>query len=155
MAKVKPVPEGFHTVTPAITVEGCAEAIETWKKAFGAEETTRAPDPSGKKIWHAALRIGDSMIFTSDAAPEMGNQASKTKLWLYLENVDSAFKRAVAAGCTATMQPADMFWGDRMGTVTDRWGNQWTLAQHVKDMTPAEMKKAQDEFVAQMQKQKR
>jgi uncharacterized glyoxalase superfamily protein PhnB len=155
MATVKAIPEGFHTVTPAITVEGCAEAIETWKKAFGAEEITRAPDPSGKKIWHAALRIGDSMIFASDAAPEMGNQASKTKLWLYLENVDTAFKRAVAAGCTATMQPADMFWGDRMGSVTDRWGNQWTVAQHVKDMSPAEMKQAQDEFVAQMQKQKR
>ena len=154
MAKVKAVPEGFHTVTPVITVDGCAEAIETWKKAFGAEETTRAPDPSGKKIWHAALRIGDSTIFTSDAAPEMGNLSWKTKLWLYFENVDSAFKRAVGAGCTATMQPADMFWGDRMGTVTDRWGNQWTLAQHVKDLTPAEMKKAQDEFVAQQSKKR-
>src|SRR5712671_6058733 len=86
MATVKPVPEGFHTVTPAVTVEGCAEAIETWKKAFGAEEITRAPDPSGKKVWHAALRIGNSMIFASDAAPEMGNQASKTKLWLYRDH---------------------------------------------------------------------
>ena len=115
----------------------------------------RAPDPTGKKIWHAALRIGDSVVFSSDAAPEMGNLASKTKLWLYFENADSAFKRAVAAGLTVTMPPADMFWGDRMGVVTDRWGNQWTLAQHVKDLTPAEMKKAQDEFVAQQAKQKR
>ena len=155
MAKVKAIPEGFHTVTPSVTVEGCAEAIETWKKAFGAEEMTRAPDPSGKKIWHAALRIGDSVVFTSDAAPEMGNQALKTKLWLYFENVDSAFKRATGAGLTSTMAPADMFWGDRMGVVSDRWGNQWTLAQHVKDLTPAEMKKAQDEFVAQQAKQKR
>jgi PhnB protein len=155
MVKVKAVPERMHTVTPTITVEGCAGAIETWKKAFGAEELSRAADPTGKKIWHAALRIGDSTIFTSDAAPEMGNQAWKTKLWLYLENVDSAFQRAVSAGCTATMQPADMFWGDRMGTVTDRWGNQWTLAQHIKDLTPDEMKKAQDEFVAQMKNQKR
>jgi len=154
MAKVKAVPEGFHTVTPVITVDGCAEAIETWKKAFGAEEMARAPDPSGKKIWHAALRIGDSTIFTSDAAPEMGNPASKTKLWLYFENVESAFKRAVSAGCTATMQPADMFWGDRMGSVSDRWGNQWTVAQHVKDLTPAEMKKAQDEFLAQQSKKR-
>ena len=155
MANVKPVPEGFHTVTPAITVEGCTEAIETWKKAFGAEEITLAYDPSGKKIWHAALRVGDSMIFASDAAPEMGNHASKTKLWLYLDNADAAFKRAVAAGCTATMQPADMFWGDRMGQVVDSWGNAWTIATHVKDLSPAEMKKAQDEFIAQMQKQKR
>jgi len=155
MATVKAIPAGFHTVTPVITVEGCAEAIQTWKKAFGAEEVARAPDPTGKKIWHAALRIGDSTIFTSDAAPEMCNQASKTKLWLYFENVDSAFKRATGAGLTATMPPADMFWGDRMGAVTDKWGNSWTLAQHVKDMSPAEMKKAQDEFVAQQAKQKR
>jgi len=154
MANVKAIPEGFHTVTPVLPVEGCAEAIETWKKAFGAEEMARAPDPSGKKIWHAALRIGDSVVFTSDASPEMGNPARKSNLWLYFENVDSAFKRAVAAGCTATMQPADMFWGDRMGSVADRWGNQWTLAQHVRDMSPAEMKKAQDEFVAQQAKKR-
>jgi PhnB protein len=155
MAKVKAIPEGMHTVTPSITVDGCAEAIETWKKAFGAEELARAPDPTGKKIWHAALRIGDSTIFTNDAAPEMGNLAWKTRLWLYFDNVDSAFKRATGAGLTATMPPSDMFWGDRMGVVSDRWGNQWTLAQHVKDMSPAEMKKAQDEFVAQQAKQKR
>ena len=151
----KAIPEGMHTVTPAITVDGCAEAIETWKKAFGAEELARAPDPTGKKIWHAALRIGDSTIFTSDAAPEMGNQPWKTRLWLYFENVDAAFKRATGAGLTATMPPTDMFWGDRMGVVNDRWGNQWTLAQHVKDMTPGEMQKAQDDFVAQQAKQKR
>jgi uncharacterized glyoxalase superfamily protein PhnB len=155
MAKVKAIPENMHTVTSVLTVDGCIEAIETWKRAFGAEELSRALDPSGKKIWHAALRIGDSTVFTSDAAPEMGNQAWKTKLWLYFENVDSAFKRATGAGCTATMPPADMFWGDRMGIVTDRWGNQWTLAQHVKDLTPDEMKKAQDEFVAQQAKNKR
>jgi uncharacterized glyoxalase superfamily protein PhnB len=154
MAKVKSIPEGMHTVTPAITVDGCAEAIETWKKAFGAEEVNRAMDPSGKKVWHADLRIGDSHVFCSDAMPEMGNTAGKTKLWLYLENVDAAFKRAVGAGCTATMPPADMFWGDRMGAVADRWGNQWTLAQHIKDMTPAEMKKAQDEFVAEQKAKK-
>jgi PhnB protein len=151
----KAIPQGMHTVTPSITVDGCTEAIETWKKAFGAEELARAPDPTGKKIWHAALRIGDSTIFTSDAAPEMGNDPWKTRLWLYFENVDSAFKRATGAGLKATMPPTDMFWGDRMGTVVDRWGNQWTLAQHVKDLTPAEMKKAQDEFVAQQAKQKR
>jgi len=151
----KAIPAGMHTVTPSITVDGCAEAIETWKKAFGAEEVARAPDPTGKKIWHAALRIGDSTIFTSDAAPEMGNQPWKTRLWLYFDNVDSAFKRATAAGLTVTMPPADMFWGDRMGVVNDRWGNQWTLAQHVKDMTPAEMQKAQADFVAQQAKQKR
>src|SRR3954464_8166256 len=154
MAKVKAVPEGFHTVTPVVTVEGCAEAIESWKKAFGAEEMARAPDPTGKKIWHAALRIGDSVVFSSDGAPEMGNPALKTRLWLYFENVESAFKRAVGAGLTATMPLADMFWGDRMGIVADRWGNQWTLAQHVKDVSPAEMKKAQDEFVAQQAKKR-
>src|SRR5438128_11009792 len=96
----KAIPEGLRTVTPALTVDGCAEAIETWKKAFGAEEMARAPDPTGKKIWHAALRIGDSVVFSSDAAPEMGNLASMTKLCLYFENADSACKRAVAAGLT-------------------------------------------------------
>src|SRR5207237_3899539 len=115
----------------------------------------RAPRQPGNMICHAALRNRDAIIFASDAAPEMGNYPWNTRLWLYFENVDSAFKRATGAGLKATMPPTDMFWGDRMGTVIDRWGNQWTLAQHVKDLTPAEMKKAQDEFVAQQAKQKR
>src|SRR6267143_1325943 len=125
----KPIPEGLHAVTPHLTVDGTADAIETWKKAFGAEELMRAPDPTGKKIWHASVR-----------------------LWLYSDGVDRAFERAKAAGLKVAMPPADMFWGDRIAEVHDRWGNQWVLAQHVKDLSPAEMKKAQDEFVAKMKK---
>src|SRR5712692_7999663 len=117
----KPIPEGLHSVTPALTVEGCAEAIETWKKAFGAEEMM----------------------------PDVPKQA---RLWIYLGDVDKAFQRAKDAGLKVAMPPGDMFWGDRICEVHDRWGNQWVIAQHVKDLSPAEMKQAQDEFVAKTRK---
>ena len=146
----KPIPEGLRTITPQMTIDGCAEAIAFYKKAFGAEEVMRAPDPSGKKIWHAMIRIGDSTIFVNDAFPEMGGGANKTSLWIYTaDSVDAAFKRAVDAGAKVVMPLADMFWGDRMGAVTDRWGNRWTIAQHSKDMSPEDMKRAQDEAAAQ------
>jgi len=150
MSKVRAVPEGLHTVTAALTIDGAAEAIEFYKRALGAEEVMRAADPSGKKIWHAQIRIGDSQVFVNDAFPEMGGGANKTRLWIYVENVDSLYKRATDAGATVKMPLADMFWGDRIGTVVDKWGNEWSLAQHIKDMTPDEMKKAQDAFVAGM-----
>jgi uncharacterized glyoxalase superfamily protein PhnB len=145
------IPEGLHSVTPALTVEGCADAIETWKKAFGAEEVMRAPDPSGKRIWHAVMRIGDSSFFCNDYFPEMSSGGPvKARLWIYLGDVDQAFQRARNAGLKAVMEPAEMFWGDRICELHDRWGTQWVIAQHVKDLSPAEMKKAQDEFVARM-----
>jgi PhnB protein len=147
----KAIPEGLRSVTPHLTVDGCAEAIEIWKRAFGAEEMMRAPDPSGKKIWHSAVRIGDSVIFCNDSMPEMP-APKQARLWLYQEDVDRAFQRAKDAGLKAVMPPADMFWGDRIAELHDRWGNQWVLAKHVKDLTPAEMKKAQDEFVAKTKK---
>ena len=152
MATVKPIPEGLHTLTPQLTVDGAADAIAFYKKAFGAEEVMRAPDPSGKKIWHAELRIGDSAIFVNDAFPEMGGPAHPSTLWVYRENVDALYKRAVDAGAKVAMPLADMFWGDRMGTVTDPWGNKWSLAQRVKTMTQEEMKKAGEAFAAQMKK---
>jgi uncharacterized glyoxalase superfamily protein PhnB len=151
-AMVKPIPEGMHTVTPQLTVQGAAHAIEFYKKAFGAEELMRAPDPSGKKIWHAMLRIGDSPIFVNDDFPEMGSTPNMTRLWLYFDNVDRAFGRASEAGAKVEMPPADMFWGDRMAQVSDKWGNFWTLAQRIKNLTPEEMKKAEEAFVAQMKK---
>jgi PhnB protein len=152
MSKVKAVPEGLHTVTAALAVDGASDAIAFYKKAFGAEEVTRAPDPSGKKIWHAQIRIGDSQIFVNDVFPEMGGGPGSARLWLYVENVDALFKRATEAGAVVKMPLADMFWGDRLGCVVDKWGNEWNLAQHVKDQTPEEMKKAQDAFVAGMKK---
>jgi len=144
----KAIPEGLHTVTVSLALEGAAEAIEFYKKAFGAQELMRAPDPSGKKIWHAALRIGDSQLFVNDVFPEMGGAPSKTSLWIYLEGVDAAWKRAVDAGCKVRMPLGDMFWGDRMGSLEDRWGIQWSLAQHMKDMTPAELEQAQKAFIS-------
>jgi uncharacterized glyoxalase superfamily protein PhnB len=152
LAMAKAIPEGLHSVTPALCVDGAAEAIEFYKKAFGAEERMRAPDPSGKKIWHADFRIGNSVVFINDTFPEMGGGPNKTRLWIYTENVDALFKRATDAGCQVKMPLGDMFWGDRMGVLVDKWGNEWSLAQHVKDMTPAEMKAAQDAFVASMKK---
>ncbi len=154
MAKVSAVPQGMHTVTPVITIKGCAEALEFYKKAFGAEEVTRAPDPTGKLIWHAHVRIGDSAVFMNDEVPGMGSPARPVQLWLYVDGIDNAFKRATSAGCKVVMPLADMFWGDRMGKVSDKWGNEWSIAQHTKDMTPEEMEKAQKEFVSQMSKKK-
>jgi len=152
---VKPIPEGLHTLTPQLNIDGAAEAIEFYKRAFGAEELMRAPDPTGKKVWHANLRIGDSCFFVNDTQPEMGATASSSSLWVYAPNVDAAFERATKAGAKTAMPPQDMFWGDRMATVTDKWGIRWNLATHVKDLTPAEMQKAQDAFVAEMAKQKK
>ena len=150
MAKVKSIPEGLHSLTVQLSVEPAAEAIELYKKAFGAVERSRAMDPTGKKIWHAELRIGDSAIFVNDIAREMGGKQSVTSMWLYVEGVDAAFERAKAAGMTVGMPPMDMFWGDRMGMLKDRFGIDWNLAERVKEMTPEEMMKAQDEFVKQM-----
>jgi PhnB protein len=149
---VKSIPDGLSTITPSLSLDGAASAMEFYEKAFGAEEVMRAPDPSGKKIWHADMRIGNSRFFLNDVFSEVGASPSKASLWLYVENVDAAYKRAVDAGCKVTMPLGDMFWGDRLGTVVDLWGIQWTLAQHTKDMSPAEMQKAQDDFVKSMKR---
>ena len=147
-----PIPAGLHTLTPQLTVEGASDAIAFYAAAFGAVETMRAPDPSGKKIWHAELRFGDSLVFINDAFPEMGGPAHPTKLWLYTPGVDAAFQRAVAAGCTVKMPLMDMFWGDRTGTVADRWGNVWNLAEHTRDLSPEQMKKEEEAVTAQWNK---
>jgi PhnB protein len=148
----KAIPEGLRTLTPSLAVDGAAEAIEFYKKAFGAEEVSRAMDPSGKKVWHAHLRIRDSAFFINDVAPEMGNTATSSAMWIYTEGVDAAFDRAIKAGGKATMPVADMFWGDRTGSLVDRWGIRWSIAQHMKDLTPAEMEAAQEAFIADMGK---
>lgn len=149
---VQPIPSGYHTVTAHLSVEGAADAIDFYKKAFGAEEIDRAVDPSGSKVWHASLRIGDSMIMVNYVFPDMGGSASQSSMWLYVRDVDASFKRAVDAGAKPGMPPADMFWGDRMGQVTDAFGQKWTLATHVKDMTPEEQMAAQHAFVASMKR---
>ena len=142
--KVNPIPEGSHTVTPHLIVAGAAEAIEFYKKAFGAEELFRVPTP-GDTIGHAELQIGDSHIMLCDEYPQMGAVSPKelkgSPVWihLYVEDVDAAFKRAVDAGAKVDMPLADMFWGDRYGKVTDPFGHKWSLATHVEDVPTDEL----------------
>ncbi len=153
MSQVKSVPDGVHTITPQLTIDGCDKAIDWYKNAFGAELLVRAPDPSGKKVWHASMRIGDSQFFLNDAFPDMGGGAQPASLWIYADNIDQWWTRVVNAGAKIKMPIGDMFWGDRMGAVVDPFGNQWNLSQHIKDLTPKEMKTAQDAFVASRAKQ--
>jgi uncharacterized glyoxalase superfamily protein PhnB len=158
---VKAVPAGFHTVTPTIIVHDGAEAIEFYKRAFGAQEVSRFNGPDGK-IMHAEIRIGDSPVMLSDEMPEMGVRSPRAyqgappaRLWLYLDNVDAAWKKALGAGAKERMALGDQFWGDRMGQLEDPYGHLWSLAQRVKDMTPQEMDKAGKEFFSQMEAQRR
>lgn len=147
-ARTRAVPAGFGTITPHLVIEGAAEAMEFYKLAFGALELGRAPMPDGKRLMHAAMRVGDSMLFLVDAFEEMGMKGPKAlggtgvTLHLYVTDTDAAFKRAVEAGCAAAMAPADMFWGDRYAKVKDPFGHEWSLATHIRDMTPEEMEAA-------------
>lgn len=143
---VKPIPDGYHTVTPYLIVNDAAAAIEFYKKAFGAAELFRFPAPGGK-IGHAEVKIGDSHIMLADEFPEMGAQSPQTiggspiSLMLYVEDVDAMAKRAVAAGATVTRPVKDQFYGDRSGSFTDPFGHQWHIATHKEDISPEEMKK--------------
>ena len=149
---VKPIPEGFRTVTPHLSLNGCAEAIEFYKKAFGAEEACRMPGPGGK-IMHAEIRIGDSVLMLADEFPDMGSRGAQTiggtpvTVHLYVTDVDATFDRAVKAGAKATMPVADMFWGDRYGRLEDPFGHHWSVGTHKEDLTPEEIgKRAQKAF---------
>ncbi len=151
---VSPIPKGYHTVTAQLAIDGAEKAIEFYEKAFGAEVVDQAKDPSGLKVWHASLKIGDSMLMVNDVFPDMGGGASQSSMWLYVTDVDASFKRAVDAGAKVTMPVSDMFWGDRLGQVVDPFGQKWALATRIKDMTPAEQKAASDAFVAAMKDKK-
>src|SRR5882672_6137236 len=157
MAKAKSaVPEGLHTITPQLTLDNAAEAIEWYKKGLGADETSRATGPDGK-ILHAELRIGDSRIMVNDAM--MGGKGPKAlggspaSLWIYVADCDALFNRAVKAGgqvahgAMGAMQ--DQFWGDRSGSFTDPSGYIWTIATRKEDLTPQEMKQRQEEWMKQ------
>ena len=153
MAKqVQAIPKRYHTVTPSLVVNGAAKAIEFYKKALGAEEVSRFPSPDGKALMHAEIRIGDSTIMLADEMPEAGGKSPKAyggtsvAFFVYKENVDEAWKKALAAGGKVDMELADQFWGDRTGCFEDPFGHKWWLAQHIKDMTPEEMKSAAEEF---------
>ncbi len=141
---VKPIPEGMHSLTPHLVCANAADAIEFYKKAFSAVETMRLPGPDGK-LMHAALRIGDSALMLVDEYPQMGAlgpkslKGSPVTIHLFVENADAAFEQAVAAGATVTMPLADMFWGDRYGMLQDPFGHNWSVATHVRDLTPQEI----------------
>ncbi len=143
----KKVPEGFHTITPSLNIEGAAKAIELYKKAFGATEDYRMETPDGK-VMHACLQIGDSKIFLADTMPEMGcGLPSSASFYLYLPDVDASFKQAKDAGLNEAWPVQDMFWGDRTGTLKDPFGNQWTLATHMREVSPEEMEEGRKKFM--------
>lgn len=143
---VKPIPEGYHTATPYLYIKGAAQAIEFYKKAFGAAELLRMQDPS-RGVGHAEIKIGDSIIMMADEFPELDVRGPKTRggttvsICLYVEDVDSRFKQALAAGAIVSRPLQDQFYGDRSGTVTDPFGHVWTIATHKEDVTPEEMHK--------------
>jgi PhnB protein len=157
---VKGMRKGFHTMTPGLVVKGADRAIDFYKKAFGAEETSRMHGPDGKTVMHAELKIGDSIFFVGDEAPDQGALSPQTiggtpvSLHLYVTNVDAAFKRAVDAGAQVKMPVSDMFWGDRYGKLQDPFGHGWGIATPKEDLTPEEMAQRMKEFFAQMGKQK-
>ena len=146
--RVKAIPEGFTTLTPHLTVRDAAAAIEFYKKAFGAVELGRMPEPNGKRLIHAAVRIGESILMLVDAFPEFGGRSpdelggSPVTIHVYSEDTDAAVERAVAAGATVTMPPDDMFWGDRYARLTDPFGHHWSIATHIRDMSEEEMREA-------------
>lgn len=154
MSTVKPIPDGFHTVTPHLVIRGAAKAIEFYKKALGAEEISRMPGPDGR-LMHAQLRIGTSPLMIVDEYPEWGARGPETIggtsvcLHLYVQDCDAAMKRAEAAGAKVTMPAQDTFWGDRYGKLLDPFGHEWSIATHKRDMTPAEIVKAMEEQFCQ------
>lgn len=154
--KSQAIPKGHHTVTPSIFVAGAAKAIDFYKKALGAEELMRFPAPDGT-IMHAQIRIGDSIIMLGDEMPEGGGKSPKAyggtpvSFFVYGENVDAAWKRAVEAGAKPIVPLADQFWGDRTGCLEDPFGHQWWLAQHIEDLTPEELQQRAELFFSQLQ----
>jgi len=152
----RPIPEGHHAATPTLTVRGAANAIEFYKKAFGAQEINRFLGLDGKSIMHAEIKIGDSRIMLNDEIPQMkclspqSLGGASSGIFLYVENADEVFNKAVSAGAKSQMPMMDAFWGDRFGSIIDPFGHVWSIATHKKDMTPDELKQAGEEFMKQM-----
>jgi uncharacterized glyoxalase superfamily protein PhnB len=146
---MKNPPNGYGSVTAHLNIDGAGKAIDFYKRAFGAEEVGRAPSPDGRLL-HAEIKIGDTRVMLSDVFPEYGGKPSRSTLHIYCDDADALWKRATDAGASVSMPLADMFWGDRYGTVEDPFGQRWAIATKLKEMTSAEMKKAQDEAMAKM-----
>jgi PhnB protein len=151
----KPIPAGYHTVTPYLTLDDATAAIEFYKDAFGATERVRMEAPGGK-IGHAELEIGDSVVMLADAMPESTTKSPRelggtsAGVFLYVADVDAVIKQAAKAGATITQEATDMFWGDRFGAVTDPYGHVWSVATHVEDLTPAEIAERAKQAMAAM-----
>ncbi len=154
-SKPKPIPEGMHSLTPHLVCDGAAQAIEFYKKAFGAVEGGRLPGPDGR-LMHAAVRIGDSALMLVDEMPEwnvFGPKALKgspVTVHLYVEDVDVTVARALAAGAKLTMPVADQFWGDRYGQLEDPFGHKWSVATHTRDLSDEQMREGMKEMVKTM-----
>ncbi len=152
---VKPIPEGYHSVTPYLAFDNAAEAIEFYKRAFGAKERMRMDAPGGK-IGHAQLEIGDSVVMLSDTFPQSTTKSPKevggttAGVFMYVEDVDAAVKQAVDAGATVETEVQDMFWGDRWGSIVDPFGHQWSVATHIEDVPPEEMAERGKAAMAEM-----
>jgi uncharacterized glyoxalase superfamily protein PhnB len=148
------VPQGMHTVVAQLVFKESGKAIEFYKQAFGAKELMLMPSPDGKSVWHAEIRIGNSVIFLSDESPQgicvapSPTHRPTASIQLYVPDCDAVFNSAVQAGARVTMPLADMFWGDRFGMVTDPFGQLWAIATRVKDLSVAEMSKAGAEWAA-------
>ena len=156
----KAIPEGYHAVTPSFTFKDCKKAVEFYKKAFGAKVLDFMPSPTGRGTMHATIQIGNSILMMGDEMPGSENCAksaetlgsSPISLYVYVTDADATFKQAVADGATAAMPVADMFWGDRAGSLKDPFGYSWMVATHARDLTPAEITKGAEAFFAQMAK---
>jgi uncharacterized glyoxalase superfamily protein PhnB len=144
-SKAKPVPDGYHTITPYLNIANAGRAVEFMKKAFGAEESYRMNTPDGR-VAHAEMRIGDSLVMVGEAI-EMPSQPGS--LMLYVDDVDALFKRATAAGAMVRQPPTDMFYGDRSCRLTDPCGNNWAIATHIEDVPPAELETRAAEWMKQ------
>ena len=151
----QPIPEGYHSVSPSLAIDGAADAIEFYTRAFGATERYRMPGPNGT-IAHAELQIGDSVVMLSDPFPQSSVRpptelgGTSVGIFVYVEDVDAVFQQAVDAGATVTMPLEDMFWGDRFGSVTDPYGHHWSFATHVEDVPPEEMEERAKNAMAAM-----
>lgn len=154
----KPIPEGYHTITPYLIVRDANAAMAFYQKAFGAVERFRLAGPDGKSVMHGELQIGDSIFFLGAESPASECKSPATlkgtavELYLYVEDADAAYRQAVAAGAKAVMPVQEMFWGDRMGSLEDPFGHRWSVATHIKDLSPEEMTMAAVEFFSSMKK---
>lgn len=153
--KVEAVPSAYGSVTPMLAIRDCARAIEFYRTVFGARELARMPGPDGR-LMHAEIEIGDTIVMLGEEAPEQGAPSpqalggSAVELVHYVQDCDAVFARALAAGATAKMPPADMFWGDRYSQVLDPFGHRWGIATHKADLTEAEVARGQAEWMAKM-----